>query len=264
MKTGNKITGGARTEGVKKHSSPGKPLVSIITVVLNGEKHLRETLDSVFFQSYPNIEYILIDGGSTDNTLNIVRKYEDKIDLWQSEKDNGIYFAMNKGISLAEGELIGILNSDDHYSKDAVQSVVDSYLKTNADVFYGDINLVGEKETRMKPDISKMDEKPSIFHPTCFVSRSVYEAIGSFDTRYKISSDYDLLLRCLKKGYSFQYIPQVLTHFRPGGMSASCASNIEGYHIMKTHKTGHHRSVIMRAVKCYLKTFVKKVINLKS
>jgi hypothetical protein len=124
------------------------------------------------------------------------------------------------------------------------------------------MELVQEPPLVMKPDITRMNEMPSVFHPTCFVKRSVYEQAGAFDTRYKISADYDFLLRCLRKGYSFHYIPAALTAFRPGGMSASCASNIEGYHIMKAHHTGYHRSVVWRAVKCYVKTFVKKIIHL--
>lgn len=258
------MQGGSRIKGTKKRSEPGLPLVSIVTVVLNGEKYIEQTIKNVLEQTYPNIEYIIIDGASKDGTLKIIQKYDNQVDLWASEKDQGIYFAMNKGILLAKGELIGIVNADDYYSKNTVKLVVDAFLKTNADVLHGDILLITDKETRMKPDITKMDEQPSVFHPTCFVKRSVYNEIGMFDTQYRISSDYDFLLRCLKKNYKFHYIPEVLSHFRPGGMSASCASNIEGYKIMKVHKTGHHRSVIVRGIKCYVKTFLKKVIHLKN
>jgi glycosyltransferase len=104
---------------------------------------------------------------------------------------------------------------------------------------------------------------PAIFHPTCFVNKLVYNKTGMFDTQYKISADYDFLLRCLKQNFTFYYIPQTLTCFRLGGMSGSCASNIEGYRIMKAHKTGHHQKMILRTIKCYVKTFIKKVINLK-
>ena len=92
--------------------------------------------------------------------------------------------------------------------------------------------------------------------------KQVYSKIGGFNTDYKISADYDFLLRCIKSNFKFEYIPQVLTYFRPGGMSASCASNIEGYQIMKIHQTGFHKAVAWRALKCYIKTFIKKVINL--
>lgn len=251
--------------GLHKRSEANLPLVSIITVVYNGAKHLEQTITSVLNQSYKNIEYIVIDGGSTDSTVDIIKQYENKIDFWQSERDNGIYFAMNKGISLAKGELIGILNADDYYLPNTIEKTIEADKLNHADIYYGDMRYIsesGELLSAAKPHISKMNEMPAIFHPTCFVRRSVYEKAGMFDTRYKISSDYDFLLRCLKQNFSFQYIPEVLTCFRIGGMSSSCASNIEGYKIMKVHQTGHHREVIMRGIKCYIKTFLKKIIHL--
>ncbi len=251
--------------GLHKKSESGLPLVSIITVVFNGAKHIDQTINSVLTQSYKNIEYIIIDGGSTDNTIEVIKQYESKIDYWQSERDNGIYFAMNKGISLAKGELIGILNADDYYLPDTIAKIIEADKLNHADIYYGDMQYIsegGELLSAAKPDISKMNEMPAIFHPTCFVRKSVYDKAGMFDTQYKISSDYDFLLRCLKQNFSFHYIPDVLTCFRLGGMSGSCASNIEGYKIMKVHQTGHHREVIIRGIKCYVKTFIKKVINL--
>ena len=260
------MTGGLRINGVEKKPNEGQPLVSIITVVLNGEKHIEQTINSVLSQSYPNIEYLIIDGSSTDSTLSIIKKHEDKIDYWQSKRDKGIYFAMNEGISLAKGEIIGILNADDFYLENAVSNIVEAQHKNNADVYYGDILFVDDtssSETRMKPDISKMNEKPSIFHPTCFVKKSVYDKTGLFDTQFRISSDYEFLLRCIRANCKFQYVEQPITAFRGGGISGSCASNIEGYKIMKMHKTGYHKAVIFRGIKCYVKTFLKKIIHLK-
>lgn len=257
------MKGGIRTLGIEKKSELNNPLVSVITVVLNGEKHLEQTIQSVLSQTYNNIEYIIIDGQSKDKTLDIIKKHEDKIDYWLSEKDGGIYYAMNKGIALAKGDIIGILNADDFYSPDAILNVVNASLKSDADIFHGDILFLNNNEqTRMQPDINKMMQQPSVFHPTCFVKKLVYSKIGDFNTNYKISADYDFLLRCIKSNFTFEYIPQVLTYFRPGGMSASCASNIEGYQIMKIHQTGFHKAVAWRALKCYIKTFIKKVINL--
>lgn len=258
------MEGGTRINGIEKRSETNSPLVSVITVVLNGETHLEQAFNSVFDQSYANIEYIVIDGCSTDKTIDIIKQNENKIDYWLSEKDKGLYFAMNKGISLAKGDIIGILNADDFYATDTVKNVVDSYLHTNAAIFHGDILLITkDQRVRMKPDITKMDQQPSVFHPTCFVKKSVYNTIGVFDTQYKISSDYDFLLRCIRNNYTFSYVPEVLSNFRPGGMSASCGSNLEGYKIMKVHKTGYHQQVAWRAVKCYAKTFIKKLINFK-
>lgn len=256
------MEGGARTLGIIKKTELNLPLVTIITVVLNGESFLEQTINSVLNQTYTNIEYIIIDGGSKDKTLTIINKFKNKIDYWISEPDNGLYFAMNKGIGLANGDLIGILNADDYYEPNAISQIINSYLKTNAAILHGDIILESNKsKIRMKPDFNKMMQQPSIFHPTCFVKKEVYNKINCFNTSYKISADYDFLLRCIKNNFKFEYVPEIITHFRPGGMSASCASNIEGYKIMKYHKTGFHQQVIWRTIKCYIKTFIKKVIN---
>jgi glycosyltransferase involved in cell wall biosynthesis len=260
------MQGGLILTGIEKQSGINNPLVSVITVVYNGAKHLEQTINSVLTQSYKNIEYIIIDGGSTDETVDIIKRYEDKIDYWQSERDGGIYFAMNKGISLAKGELIGILNADDFYLPDTIEKIITTNKTFQADIYYGDMQYITENAHKLsvaKPDITKMNEMPAIFHPTCFVRKSVYDKAGVFDTQYKISADYDFLLRCLRKNFSFYYIPEVFTCFRLGGMSGSCASNIEGYKIMKVHKTGHHKKIILRTIKCYVKTFIKKIIHLK-
>ena len=260
------MQGGLRSTGIEKRSEINTPLVSIITVVFNGAKHIEQTIQSVLNQSYPNAEYIIIDGASTDGTVDIIKRYENKIDYWQSEGDGGIYFAMNKGISLAKGELLGILNADDYYLPDTISKVIDADKLLQADIYHGNMQYVTENAEPIsvaKPDISKMNEMPAIFHPTCFVRRTVYDKADMFDTQYKISADYDFLLRCLKQNFTFSYLPQTLTCFRLGGMSGSCASNIEGYKIMKVHKTGHHKKIIARTIKCYIKTFIKKIIHLK-
>lgn len=260
------MTGGTRIKGIQRASRPGEPLVSVITVVRNGEKHIGETIRSVTEQSYRNIEYIVVDGASADGTVQILENYNDKIDYWVSEPDKGIYDAMNKGIALAKGEIIGILNADDYYLPGAIEKVVQADKQSGAGLFYGDMLHLGPRDpngTRLKPDIKKMNEMPAIYHPTCFVKKSVYERIGTFDTRFKISSDYEFLLRCIRKDVKFCYVDEILTAFRAGGMSASCASNIEGYKIMKMHRTGHHRAVIWRGIRCYAKTFLKKILFLK-
>ena len=145
------MQGGLRTIGVVKKSEINFPLVTIITVVLNGEKYVEQTFKSVFNQTYLNIEYIVIDGCSKDNTIDIIKKYDNQIDYWQSGSDNGIYFAMNKGIELANGELIGILNADDYYNEYTVKLIVESYLKTNVDVFHGDISSSKNQSDQISP-----------------------------------------------------------------------------------------------------------------
>jgi len=129
-----KVEGGLRTQGIYKKSSKSRPLVSIVTVVYNGEKYLEQTIRSVINQRYDNIEYIIIDGGSTDGTLDIVEKHEKMIDYWISEPDEGIFDAMNKGIKICRGELIGLINADDYYAPNAIERVVSCYLKEKPDL----------------------------------------------------------------------------------------------------------------------------------
>ncbi|HKC67578.1 MAG TPA: glycosyltransferase family 2 protein, partial [Bacteroidia bacterium] len=143
------MQGGIRLKGAEKQSGSGNPLVSVITVVYNGAKHLEQTINSVLDQEYKNVEYIIIDGGSADGTIDIIKRYEDKVDYWQSERDGGIYFAMNKGISLAKGELIGILNADDFYLPDTVRKVVDADKFAKADIYYGDMQYVTENAYKL-------------------------------------------------------------------------------------------------------------------
>lgn len=260
------MQGGLRGTNKEKHTTEQGPLVSIITVTYNAERYLNQTIKSVLSQSYQNVEYIIIDGGSTDNTLSIIKQYEHQIDYWQSEPDKGIYDAMNKGINLAKGELIGILNADDFYFEHTVKYIVNAYQKLRADVYHGDMLCLSPDqttETRLIPNIEHMRQKPSVFHPTCFVKKTVYEQIGVFDTRFKISSDYEFLLRCLHHHQVFYYIPELITAFRQGGMSSSCYSNVEGYRIMKRYRTGYQNAVIWRGITCYVKTFIKKIIHLK-
>ena len=118
------LKGGLRSRGIYKHSLPGKPLITVITVVFNGAQTLRDTLESVMQQSYDNVEYIVIDGGSSDATVDILRQYDHVIDYWLSEKDGGIYDAMNKGIALCSGDYVGMLNSDDIFADGSVLQAI--------------------------------------------------------------------------------------------------------------------------------------------
>ena len=200
------------------------PLITIITVVYNGEKHLEQTIQSVINQSYKNIEYIIIDGNSTDKTLDIIKKYEKNIDFWVSEPDKGIYDAMNKGIKKARGEYIGLLNSDDYYEQNAVELVVNQINKNaQTDVFFGNIYLINyhlpEKQLQTYKKGKKLEKTFSIWHPTVFVKKTTYEKYGYFDQTYKIAADYELMLKFYKKRCKFFYINEVITNFREGGFS---------------------------------------------
>jgi len=214
----------------------GLPLVSIITTVLNNKETVEDAIKSVLGQSYKNIEYIIIDGGSTDGTVKIINKYRDRISKFISEKDRGVYDGMNKGIRMASGEIIGILNSDDIYARDnVIEEVVKVMEKNNVDCCWGDLVYVDAKDTNKIIRHWKSSEyEPGKFkkgwmppHPTFFVRRWVYEKYGRFNLDFPISADYELMLRFLEK-YKIRscYIPQVMVKMRVGGQSNKSIINI--------------------------------------
>lgn len=204
--------------------------VSIITVVYNGVKHLEQTIKSVLNQTYANIEYIIIDGGSTDGTINIIKKYESNIAHWVSEPDSGIYDAMNKGIKMATGELIGIINSDDWYEPYAVEEIVMAY-KDNT-VCYGLMRHISNDEIlEIYAPAPCLIPKKMIPHSTCFVPSNIYRKYGLFDLQYKSCADYHLILRLYKAGVKFEFIEKVIANFRFGGYSWKTSSLRESFNM---------------------------------
>lgn len=211
-----------------KTSSDWLPRLSIVTPTFNSATHLEQTIHSVLKQGYPDLEYIIIDGGSTDGTLDLIQHYNTEITYSISEPDAGIADAFNKGIAAATGDVIGIINSDDFYAPHALQRVAQRFLETRNqlqhDLFllHGDLHwLDGRGSRRVKPRRwpGAIHYDMPVLHPTCFVPRTVYEAVGLFDTGYRLAMDYDWLLRCWLSGVQFEYIPEVLAHFRAGGAS---------------------------------------------
>lgn len=196
--------------------------ISIITVCLNSNRTIEQTIQSVIGQKYDNCEYIVIDGGSTDGSLEILDHYKEYITTIISEPDNGIYDAMNKGIALATGDIIGILNSDDWYEPRILDKVRRCFQESDADVIYGRLNVFkenGENETAKESAIEKIRYEMTIPHPTVFVKKDIYEKYGVFELEYKISADYELMLRFYTKGVKFVYLNDVITNFRRGGIS---------------------------------------------
>lgn len=203
--------------------------ISIITVVFNGEQTIRDCIESVLGQSYRDIEYIIIDGKSTDKTPEIVKSYGTKIAVFRSENDNGIYDAMNKGIALASGDVIGILNADDFYS-DAfvIEKIVAELKKTQADGIYGDLIYVDGKNIQSIKRYWKSGTfRQSKFlygwmppHPTFFLRRASYEQFGHYRTDLGSAADYELMLRMMYK-YKIKvaYLPEIVTVMRVGGVS---------------------------------------------
>ena len=210
--------------------------ISIITVIWNNAKTINDAIDSVLGQTYQNIEYIVIDGASTDGTVEIVQSYGDKIKKFVSEKDQGIYDAMNKGIKLATGDIVGILNSDDFYkSNDILEIVASEFKSKNIDCLYGDLEYVDANDTskvvrywKSRPFEDGLFQKglhPA--HPTFFIKREFYEKYGLFDLDFHIAADYEIMLRFLER-YKLKssYINKTFVRMRVGGESNRSIKNI--------------------------------------
>ena len=210
--------------------------VSIITIAYNSEQTIEQTIQSVLSQKNINLEYIIIDGKSNDRTLEIIRKYENYINHLISEKDKGIYDAMNKGIKLANGDIVGFLNSDDFYAANNIlERVVNEFQSKDTDSVYGD--LVYVDRDNINKTIRYWKSKPyqkGLFqkgwqppHPSFFVKRNIYEKYGLFNLDFEIAADYELMLRFLEKyQISHSYIPEVLVNMRVGGKSNQSIKNI--------------------------------------
>lgn len=198
-----------------------KPLVTIITAVFNSRDYLEDTIKSVLRQSYENIEYIIIDGGSTDGSLDIIKQYDAEIDYWVSEKDQGIADAWNKGLKLSTGSIIGLLNADDIYDVENVQNIINTKFKSELFIAYGRCiflnkrTIVGENKGQLNTEIINGF---GFVHTTCFKSRSVYEKIGLFNSSIRIAIDTEFLMRCLKMKVHFQKT-DVLTYMEINGLS---------------------------------------------
>lgn len=212
--------------------------VSVITVVYNGARTIEHAVHSVLNQDYGDIEYIIVDGASTDGTLALIQSYQDKISKIISEPDEGIYNAMNKGIERASGDIIGILNADDVYHENnIITKVVDRFKKDNSDAVYGDLvyvkGMLPDRNFKVVRYWKAGTYRKNSFlngwmppHPTFFVKKYVYERYGKFDESLKISADYELMLRFLYKyGISASYIPDILVEMQVGGSSNTNIKN---------------------------------------
>ncbi len=215
--------GGLRTRGITHDKlAADSPLVSIITISFNSAATIERAICSVLKQSYRGIEYIIVDGASWDATVKIIRRYEDRIDYWQSEKDRGISDAFNKGIKLSTGSILGILNSDDWYEKDAVLNAVKAFSEDqDAAIVHGNLRLHHNEKylftIRPQEDVSSLRTEMVCNHPTCFVRREVYDKCGLFNTKLKYAMDHELLLRAYLAGFKFRYSPGVTANMQLGG-----------------------------------------------
>lgn len=209
--------------------------VSIVTVAFNSATTIRDTIESVLSQDYPRIEYIVIDGGSTDGTLDIIGEYGPRVTHLISEPDHGIYDAMNKGIDLATGDVVGFLNSDDMYiDSKAVSQLMAVMNSQKSDCVFADLIYVAPDNTdRVLRYYSSKKFHPGLFqygwmpaHPTFFAKKSIYEKVGSFSLSYMIAADFELLVRMLAvHGASYSYVPKALVRMRAGGVSTAGLSH---------------------------------------
>lgn len=211
-------------------------MISIITVVFNGEKTIKDTLNSVCSQTLLPTEYIIVDGLSTDGTIAIVKEYIQKYPFikYISEKDSGIYDAMNKGIELATGKLIGIINSDDWYEANALEKMRDAYINSGSGIYYGiQRNILDDKEFYMERGSHEFLDQRMIPHPSTFISKDIYNEFGVFDLKFAFSSDLDLLIRFYKKNVSFYRVDSIIANFRIGGASSTPKAAMESIFIRK-------------------------------
>ena len=195
---------------------------------------ITDTIESVLSQDYPEIEHIIVDGNSSDDTVKIIRQYENRISKWISEKDQGMYDAMNKGIAMATGDVIGILNSDDVYMNNHVISDLIALLeKEKAQVVFADLILVDQNNdnnvlryydsSHFHPDKFRFGWMPA--HPTVFVKRELYQVVGPFSTTYQIAADYEMLIRMLATQKApYAYFPKPVVRMRSGGASTASIS----------------------------------------
>ena len=221
-------------------------MITIITATYNSEPTIKDTIESVLNQDYKDIEYIIIDGGSKDKTINIIKEFEPKFQgrlKWISEKDKGIYDAMNKGIRMATGDIIGILNSDDFFtSDDVILTVNETFERYNPDAIYGDIHFVNDdnldKTVRyysskiFRRELMRFGFMPA--HPSFYIKRECFDKFGLYNISYKIAADFEFLLRTIFIGnIKTIYIPKDFVTMRTGGASTSGMSSHRL--IMKEH-----------------------------
>lgn len=221
--------------------------ISVISVVYNNARYIGDCIESVAGQSYRDLEHIVVDGGSTDGTLDVIEKHRESVTKWVSEPDDGLYSAMNKGIGMATGDVVGFLHSDDYYAgRDVIEKVAGVFTEREVDSLYGDLVYITKGGDRVIRYWKSGDYRKGMVnwgwmppHPTFFVKREVYGRYGGFNTNLKVAADYDLILRFLgKHGISTHYLPEVLIKMRIGGNSNKSIKNIirksrEDYRAMK-------------------------------
>ncbi|MCL2008963.1 MAG: glycosyltransferase [Synergistaceae bacterium] len=240
--------------------------ISIITVCLNAADVLERTLGSVLDQGYPGLEYIVVDGGSTDGTPEIIGKYKTRLARVISEPDKGIYDAFNKGVALATGDVVGILNANDLYAPWTLASVAEAaYAHPEIGVFYGRMAVIDaalRKWTIYSPgNHDLLPDNMSIPHPAAFVRRNLYERHGLFDDSYSIAGDWDLMLRLYTAGERFRLIDKVLAAFDDAGVSSTPARRLAAENRRVYFRHLGFISALRKTIKMELRYCGRKVMD---
>lgn len=234
-------------------------MISVVTVCYNSAKTIRKTFESMLAQTYQDFEYIVVDGGSTDGTIGIIEEYLPKFQgkmTYRSEKDNGIYDAMNKGIARCQGDLIGMVNSDDWYEPTALEDIMGAYSGEKYEVVYGMLRIFRDgQEYAIEFKNHNFLEVHMVPHPTCFITRQAYMDLGMYDTvNYKSASDYELLLRYYLGGkVKFTPVYRIISNFVLGGMSSS------NFGVKETARLKH--SLGLMSTKKYWITVIKATLS---
>jgi len=195
--------------------------ISIVTICFNAAGTLEKALQSVRDQSHPDVEHIIVDGGSTDGTRDIILKHAGSLGDWCSEPDKGISDAFNKGLARCTGEVVGFLNADDWYEKDSLATVANAFINASADVIYGNVQLWegGKPGVVVHADASALTSEMTLNHQAVFISRDTLSRLGGFRDDFHLAMDYELLLRAVRAGVHFHYLDKTLAHMQGGGVS---------------------------------------------
>jgi glycosyltransferase involved in cell wall biosynthesis len=245
--------------------------LSIITVVKNGESTIEKTIQNVIRQKTNVIEYIIIEGLSNDNTLEIINKYKNEIDIILSEHDRGLYNAMNKGISLASGKLIGILNSGDIFSNNLFEKIISLNKKLkNKFIIHGNMHIVDGENKILKTlnkgnNIKLLRKSCVIAHPTSFIPKSIYDNVGLYDENFNIVADYDFFVRAiLINKFNDHYLNEIFVYFLAGGVSDNTLKCIiENHEVRRKHGLNYYIS-LFDTLFLVFKLFIKKILKQNS
>jgi len=260
--------GGLRRKGQFKNTFPNKPLISVITVVLNSRKYIEDTIQNVTDQTYDNIEYIVIDGGSTDGTLDIIKKYDPLIDYWVSKPDNGIYFAMNLGIEVARGDWINFINSaDEYFDVHVIEQLLSKNLR-DADIVYGntEIKYQGFKTIKRAQKLENTWKGMPFCHASALCKTSLLKK-NMFDTSYQLSSDFNFFYNAFISKRKFLYYDTTVSSIPASGLTDFNRRKAlrENWRCVSTHSNNlkiHFYYTLQIIISC-MKTVIKRILGIR-